>query len=209
MRLFLALLATILTTACTVDLGFPLADRGEKIRKPLDYDPPANLPPENYVGDVWVDREGCIFLRTAQNNWIPQVNQKRIQVCDKAAMLAYLDRTDPRVSNRPSEPVRESALNVQQALAVVSIDNPKPAPEALRDAPKGAERSYIQVDPAKDAPSFSIAQAKFKERKIPVFSSDRAKGVIVLGPFTKGLDVQDALVTAWSFGFLEAYPFKQ
>jgi len=210
MRLILALAALAATSACTYDLGFPLADRGEKVRKPLDYDPPANLPPEGYTGEIWVDREGCIFLRTANETWIPQVNQKRIQVCDKQAMLAYLDRTDPRrESQQQFEPVRKSALNVQQALAVVSIENPQPAPTALSEIPQGPQQTYVQIDPAQDAMSFTEARAKFKSREIEVFSADQRSSVIVLGPFNKALDVQDALVTAWSFGFLKAYPFKQ
>ncbi len=211
MRILLATLALTALTGCTYDLGFPWADRGEKVRKPLDYDPPANLPPEGYTGDIWVDTEGCIFLRSEQETWVPRVNQKRVQMCDKASMQAYLDREDPRGETQIAEPqaVSENALNVQQALAVVSIENPKPAPGNVAPLPSGKTATYVQVDPTELALSFTEARAKFKARKHPVYSADKSSGVIVLGPFDKALDVQDALVSAWSFGFLDAYPFKK
>jgi len=34
---------------------------------------PANLPPSNYEGEYWVDRKGCIFIRTGEAEWLTEI----------------------------------------------------------------------------------------------------------------------------------------
>lgn len=215
-RKFALICMGTLLSACAMDLGFPLADRGEKQRKPLEYTPPVNLPPQNYTGDIWVDTDGCIFLLAQDGDWVPQVNQKRIQMCDKASMLAY-----QRQQSRSSEPpkrqeqiISENALNVQQALATVSVENLQTAPASFTEFPIDASRAIAGqtfVHVSVDEPENGFAQiiAKFEARNLTVLGTNEKKGALVLGPFEKGADIQDALVTAWSFGFLNAFPFKK
>lgn len=202
--------------ACTVDLGFPLADRSEKPRKPLEYTAPVNLPPQNYTGDLWVDADGCIFLKAQDGAWIPQVNQKRVQMCDKASMLAYQkqQKRGNQPTKRQEQIISENALNVQQALATVSVENPQAAPASFAEFPIDASRAiagqtfvHVSVDEPKNG--FAQIIAKFESRNLTVLGTNEKEGALVLGPFAKGSDIQDALVTAWSFGFLNAFPFKK
>jgi len=202
--------------ACTMDLGFPLADIGDTPRKPLEYTAPVNLPPQNYTGDIWVDNDGCIFLLANDGEWVPQVNQKRIQMCDKAAMLAYAKQQKRGIQSqkRPEQVISENALNVQQALATVSVENPQAAPASFADLPIDASRAiagqtfvHVSVDDPENG--FQQIIEKFESRDFSVLGTNEEEGALVLGPFAKGSDIQDALVTAWSFGFLNAFPFKK
>ena len=217
MKPSLPLALIVLLGGCAIDeLGFPLADRGEKVRKPLEYTPPVNLPPENYTGEIWVDHDGCIFLRSGQGEWVPQVNQKRIQMCDRAAMIAYLERSG-RTDEIPDgeRTISETAFSVEQALDQVgahetAASDPAPtATPALSPAePETPTQSYVQVNVTKGDEVFNAARGRFQERQIKIFGSNRKSGSIVLGPFNDPLDLQDALVTAWSFGFLDAFTFE-
>lgn len=208
----LSLTALLLLGGCTWELGFVLADRGDEPRKPLEFTAPVNLPPENYTGEIWVDRDGCVFLRSGAE-WVPRVNQKRIQICDRAAMISYLENSGrgDEVPGGTARPEGETALSVEQALAKVAAEDPtllvKPEPLG-GTTPDLLTQSFVQLTVTGGDTALSEARTKFEDREIVVFGATQATGSLVLGPFTDPDKLQDALVTAWSFGYLDAFTFE-
>ena len=46
---------------------------------------PAELPPEDYAGQQYVDSKGCLFLRAGpkgNENWVPRVTRDGVPLCD-------------------------------------------------------------------------------------------------------------------------------
>jgi hypothetical protein len=121
---------------------------------------PANLPPEDYPGNAFVDDTGCVFVRARFDGmvtWVPRVTRLRDPVCGQTPTFAVAKPDVPAVEEPLSpgiaaipEPVPET---VPEPVIVAAPPAQKPAP-ALRDPipsqpvatqdvilPPGADRS--------------------------------------------------------------------
>ncbi len=155
------------------------------------------MPPADYEGEFWVDTKGCIFIRTGQDEWLPQVDTARKPICDP---------------NRPGE-----AVNTQPSTAL------DPTPRVILDpetgmrteilAPVNIAKTFVHVaqfDPDK----IELAQGYFAALGYPVFGRDKTPpqdraSSLVLGPFTIKSALEDALEVSTKLGYSEAYAFER
>ena len=162
---------------------------------------PANAPPPGYDGEFWVDRRGCIFIRTGPVDgprWVPQVDLSRKPICDPAragvevapSAEASIDPT-PRIEIDPETGLRLEIL-----------------------PPQAIPRSYVYVTAIDDQARGQTERRRFGELGFPVVGADQAPGAgqpvtVVLGPFTVQSALDDALRVAGDFGYEKAYTYRR
>lgn len=157
---------------------------------------PENLPPADYQGEFWVDTKGCIFIRTGNDEWLPQVDTARKPICDPS---------------RPGQAVGDQPSTAVDPTPRVIVD-PETGFRTEILAPVSIAKTYVHVaqfDPDK----IELARGYFAALGYPVFNrdktppSDRASS-LVLGPFTVKGALDDALEVTTKLGYADAYAFK-
>ena len=158
---------------------------------------PANLPPDGWESEFWVDRRGCAFVATQSGEWVPQLNLNRTRKCDPSLAWEPID-----FSNQPqSEPTPSESVDPITGV-ITRVLPPKPIPP-----------SFVQVAFFENHESGLAVRQRFIDLGFPVVGSDttptEGKGVtLVLGPFTEAGLLQDGLDTARDFGFDDADTFQ-
>ena len=198
MKTYVASLCVGLTlSACT--------GTGEKITffsllPPSDRDivGPADLPPEEYSSEFWIDRKGCTFIRTEQG-WVPQMTNKRTRLCDPD--LAKSNR-EPIFVNVPPE----------GSDPMVTIDPETGITERIL-LPAEIPESYVQVGFYEDAANGLRVRDQFAAMGFPIVGGETLPPAgkamaVVLGPFVDDGALGDALNVAQSLGYQDAYSFQ-
>lgn len=159
---------------------------------------PANQPPPDYAGDEWVDRDGCIFLRTDGGKWVPRMNINRTLICDK-------DAAETAAVNQSIE------INASPDLPPISID---PETGIVTEVIAGTPvpPSFVQVGLYDNVAEGLAVRERFSSMGFPIVGGDVTPPdgrpmAVVLGPFNDEGFLNDALSTSKSLGFPDAYSF--
>lgn len=196
-KLAALVLAPVLLGGCNSGTGDPITFFSLLPPSSFDLAAPANLPPEGYDSEFWVDRRGCTYVATAAGEWVPQLNVDRSRKCDPSLAWEPVDPGPQPVSIPvPSETVDPATGIVTRVLP------PKPIPP-----------SFVQVAFIADRANGLATRQRFLDLGFPVVGADQTppqgKGVtIVLGPFTEAGLLGDGLNTAREMGFPDAYTFQ-
>lgn len=156
---------------------------------------PANLPPSNYEGEYWVDRKGCIFIRTGEAEWLPQVDNDRKPICDASQAGEVIAEPEPRAPTTPS----------------VSID-PETGLRTEILAPVNIRQSYVEVGTFDDYVAGVAAWQELAGLGFPMLGGETLPEPgrpvkIVLGPFMVKSALDDALATAIERGHDDAFSY--
>jgi pyruvate/2-oxoglutarate dehydrogenase complex dihydrolipoamide acyltransferase (E2) component len=104
---------------------------------------PANLPPESFTGDQFVDNNGCIFVRAGfdgNTTWVPRVTRSREPICgqeptfDATAVAAAEPDEAPETEDTGADTPADTAPTASSdttATASADIVAPK-SPRTLR-----------------------------------------------------------------------------
>lgn len=170
---------------------FPPSDR--------DIRGPANQPPPGYEGEFWVDRDGCSFIRTDTDQWVPRMNINRTLICDeRAAALAAKPETID-IATSPEIP----PISIDPETGIVT--------EVLPGQP--IPPSFVQVGLYDDVTNGLSVRNRFQKMGFPIVGGDIEPPAgkpmaVVLGPFDEQGFLDDAVSTAKSMGFSDAYTFQ-
>lgn len=161
---------------------------------------PANLPPENFQGEFWVDRQGCSYIRTASGEWVPRMNLDRTRMCDASVV--------PSAIALASTP--ESGF--ETASQAISVDPKTGQISQVRPELK-IPTTYVQVGSYSETSAGLAVREKFASLGFPVVGRDTEPPegraiTVVLGPYQDSGFLEDALDTAKSLGHNDAYVFQ-
>ena len=163
---------------------------------------PANLPPEGYAGEFWVDARGCEFIRTAQGDWVPRFGNDGKAFCTED--FQGVTGRGP-ASLRPEEdPLKPGDILEMDARsgAITRVAAPQIIPP-----------SYVNVATFTRTENGIAARQAFADLGFPIVGANvtpppgRAVSV-VLGPFTVQDALDDALNIARSLGYQDATTFS-
>lgn len=103
-----------------------------------DLNQPAELPPEGFAGQQYVDSKGCVFLRAAYGGqvvWVPRVTRDRKQLCGyapSAGSPALAEETPPEAT--PAAPDAAASPEASETAPKPAVAEPAPGP-AIPDTP--------------------------------------------------------------------------
>lgn len=165
-----------------------------------DIRAPANLPPEGYSSEFWVDRRGCEYLRAGNGSWIPRFGN------DGRAMCSADFRGITGSERRPQREVRP------EPGEVVSVNSATGAVTRIAD-PVEIPPSYVNVATFRQTQNGLAARKIFAEMGFPIVGANRTPRPgqtirVVLGPFMEQDALDDALRTAQSMGYRSAAAFR-
>ncbi len=171
----------------------PEADRGSMV--------PVNLPPQNFPGEFWVDRQGCSFIKTDSGQWVPRMNLDRTRMCD-----ADLVTSARKLASTP-----ESGFNAP-AKPRIGVDPKTGLTSEIRPEFK-IPATYVSVGTYSNGAAGIAVREKFANLGFPIVGRDQTPTpgralAVVLGPYTDSGFLEDALETAKSLGHNEAYVFQ-
>jgi len=161
---------------------------------------PSSLPPDDYVGDMWIDSAGCSFIATgpaSSRRWVPQLSDARVQMCDP--VLA------PEID--PNIPL------AQPAIAGGTFIDPSTGLKTEVIAPTPIDATYVLVGTFAAGDEALAVRDRFRALGYP--TSNRTEpprnGIVpvVLGPFDVESAVDDALKMAAELGFPGAVATQQ
>lgn len=154
-------------------------------RAPWRGNSPANLPPEDYAGVIWVDKTGCAFVRSARDGWVPQLDEKRAQFCD--AQNAPVNA--PEVTETaPEAPVQGTVIDPETGTRTTYLPPQQIAPQTVTVGPfasAGAARQAAQI---------------LRDLGYPLAPGTEARQV-VLGPFRVASALFDARTMVKRLGY--------
>jgi len=159
---------------------------------------PANLPPPDYTSDEWVDRDGCLFLRTDGGEWVPRMNINRTLICDKEATTSIAAKQNIEINTSPGIP----PISIDPETGVVTEVMPA----------KTVPPSFVQVGLYDDVTQGLSVREQFSSMGFPIVGGDVTPPegkpmAVVLGPFNDEGFLGDALSTAQSMGYSDAYSY--
>ena len=161
---------------------------------------PANLPPENFEGEFWVDQNGCSYIKTDSGSWVPRMNLDRTRMCDPSLIPSAVEMAStPRDLSQSATP----QVSVDPETGVVSTVRPS----------EQIQPTYVQVGTYGDTAAGLAVREKFASLGFPVVGRDKTPPegralAVVLGPYTDSGFLEDALETAKSLGHNDAYVFQ-
>lgn len=155
---------------------------------------PANLPPDGYAGEFWVDRNGCEFIRTKSGGWIPRFGNDGKAFCNDD-LKGVTGRT-PQTSAAQSGP---------QPGEIVQVDNRTGAITRVA-APSTIPPSYVNVATFSRTQNGIAARKAFADLGFPIVGAGTTPAPgravsVVLGPFTVQDALDDALNVARALGY--------
>lgn len=161
---------------------------------------PANLPPANFNGEFWVDRQGCSYIKTGNGEWVPRMNLDRTRMCDSS--LVGDAQALASAPQSAFEPVEET-IGIDPNTGQISQVRPN-----LKIPP-----TYVQVDTFSDTAAGLAVREKFVGLGFPVVGKNQTPPegralTVVLGPYEDSGFLEDALDTAKSLGHNDAYVFQ-
>ena len=161
---------------------------------------PANLPPSNFEGEFWVDREGCSYIKTGTGEWVPRMNLDRTRMCDPSLVPeAQALAAAPQSAFEPAE----ETIGIDPDTGEISKVRPN-----LKISP-----TYVQVGTFSETAAGLAVREKFVNLGFPVVGKDTTPPdgralTVVLGPYQDSGFLEDALETAKSLGHNDAYVFQ-
>ena len=163
---------------------------------------PANLPPESFAGEFWVDKRGCEYIRTARGDWAPRFGNNGKAFCN--ADLQGVTG-DPRASAAPLQTGPKPG-------EVLSVD-PNTGAVLRVAAPQIIPPSYVNVATFTRTANGIAARKAFAELGFPIVGAGTAPPAgravtVVLGPFTEKDALDDALNVARSLGYENATTYS-
>lgn len=167
---------------------------------PRDIVPPANLPPANFEGEFWVDRNGCSYIQTGNGQWVPRMNLDRTRMCDLSLVPSALQ-------------MEESVAGIRAEALPTSDVDPKVDDVSELRASQNISPTYVQVGSYSDTSAGLAVREKFTSLGFPVVGGDKTPPegralTVVLGPYSDSGFLEDALETAKSLGHNDAYVFQ-
>ena len=161
---------------------------------------PANLPPANFDGEFWVDRQGCSFIRTGNGEWVPRMNLDRTRMCDRSVVSEAQQLA--AAPDSAFEPV-EQRIGIDPNTGQISQVRPN-----LK-----IPSTYVQVGSFSETAAGLAVRQKFVNLGFPVVGKDQTPPqgralTVVLGPYQDSGFLEDALETAKSLGHNDAYVFQ-
>ncbi len=189
--------------------GAGCADEADKVTffsllpaSPREIVDPANVPPENFAGDFWVDTNGCSFIRTASGTWVPRMRLDRTRFCDPALAKTAQD-VAVDLASAPQPSVIQTSVSIDPDTGQVSEIRPE-----LVIPP-----TFVQVGSYQDTAAGLAVREKFANLGFPIVGKDLSPPngralTVVLGPYTDSGFLEDALDTAKSLGHNDAYVFQ-
>lgn len=111
---------------------------------------PAEIPPDSFTGNQYVDSRGCVYIRVGYGgatNWVPRVSRSREQLCGYRPSLSPSELAALRGAPAPAPDVPEITA------APAPVPTPAPATETARTspapaAPRPARPATARVTPA-------------------------------------------------------------
>ncbi len=161
---------------------------------------PANLPPDNFDGEFWVDRNGCSYIKTGNGQWVPRMNLDRTRMCDPSLVPSAIQMAESLAGLAP-----EAAASVGGDAEIAEVSEVRPS--------QTIPPTYVQVGSYSDTGVGLGVREKFASMGFPVVGQDQAPPegraiTVVLGPYSDSGFLEDALETAKSLGHNDAYVFQ-
>lgn len=159
---------------------------------------PANQPPPDYAGEEWVDRDGCLFLKTDGGEWVPRMNIDRTLICDREATASIAANNNIEINTSPDIP----PISIDPETGIITEVMPA----------NTVPPSFVQVGLYEDVSEGLLVRERFSSMGFPIVGGDFTPPsgkpmAVVLGPFRDEGFLGDALSTAQSMGYAEAYSY--
>ena len=165
-----------------------------------DMTPASNLPPEDFEGEFWVDKNGCSYIRTGLGEWVPRMNFDRTRMCD------------PSLRSSASTVATELERPIVSPIETVSIDPDTGQVSEVRPE-LVIPPTYVQVGVYSNREAGMAVREKFTSLGFPIVGKNLTPPTgrpltVVLGPYTDAGFLEDAVDTAKSLGHADAYTFQ-
>jgi SPOR domain len=178
---------------------------------------PAELPPQGYAGQQYVDSRGCVFLRAGTDGaplWVPRVTAGGKPICGyppSGKRVPVVGEAGAETTEFAPEAAEEPAEETAKAPAVV---DPKPKPPAVK-TPKVEAKAVEPVSQVVAIGSFGFpsnvakATAAAEALGYPVVTGQLKGGeqglvTVFAGPFDSMAEAQTALEKLRQSGYPDA-----
>jgi len=122
---------------------------------------PANLPPANFQGEFWVDRQGCNYIKTGSGQWVPRMNLDRTRMCDPSLVPSASALAATPESGFEAPP--QQPISIDPNTGQVSEERPEFKIPA----------TYVQVGTYSQSDAGLAVREKFATLGFPIVGRDK------------------------------------